>query len=116
MAEHDKDRRHDGGIDLIERTETIKKVATPPMYRVLLHNDDFTPFEFVMHVLISVFSKDQQSAGAIMMACHQHGVATVGVYTKDVAETKVANADSECKKYEQGLLLSIEKESGGSED
>jgi ATP-dependent Clp protease adaptor protein ClpS len=116
MSEHDKNRKPDGGVDLIERTETVKKVATPPMYRVLLHNDDFTPFEFVMHVLISVFGKDLQSAGQIMMSCHQHGVATVGVFTLDVAETKVATADSEARKYDQPLRFSIEKETGGSEE
>jgi len=77
----------DGGTDVEERPED--KVAPPPMYRVILVNDDFTPREFVVYLLASVFKKSREESRGIMLAAHQGGKAIVGVYTYDVATSRV---------------------------
>lgn len=92
------------GLVLDERTRTKK----PPMYKVLLHNDDYTTREFVVWVLQSVFHKDESDAVAIMSQVHNHGVGIAGVYTFEVAETKVTKTMSLAKAQQFPLQLSIE--------
>ena len=77
--------------DLLEETETQidDDVREPDMYTVLLHNDDYTSMEFVVEVLMAVFSKKYQEATRIMLDVHRKGVGVCGVYTYEVAETKV---------------------------
>lgn len=75
-----------GSATLLEPKTRLKK---PSMYRVLLLNDDYTPMEFVVRVLTSIFKKSQAEAEKIMLHVHQHGVGQCGVYTYEVAETKV---------------------------
>jgi ATP-dependent Clp protease adaptor protein ClpS len=70
------------------RVETAPRTARPPLYRVLLHNDDFTPRDFVVRVLKLVFRMDADRARRVMMIAHTRGVCVVAVYTRDVAETK----------------------------
>jgi len=71
-------------------TETKEKTEKPSMYKVLLLNDDYTPMEFVTHVLERFFAKSQEDAHQIMLHVHNHGVGICGVYTYEVAETKVS--------------------------
>ena len=71
-------------------TESEKKLKLPPMYKVLLHNDDYTTMEFVVQVLQSVFHKPPAEATQIMLHVHRNGIGVAGVYTYEVAETKVA--------------------------
>lgn len=94
--------------DLLERPVTA--VARPPMYRVLLHNDDYTPVEFVLLVLSHVFEKSAAEAMDIMMKAHTKGVAIVGTYTHEVAETKVAQGMDMAKQADVPLLLTIEED------
>lgn len=94
--------------DLKERPVTV--VARPPMYRVLLHNDDYTPVDFVMHVLCQVFEKTVQEAILLAVKAHGKGVAIVGSYTHEVAETKVQQAMQMAKEADFPLLLSAEKD------
>lgn len=68
---------------------TDRDIKEPPMYKVLLHNDDYTTMEFVVHVLMHVFHKPVEEATRIMLNVHQKGVGLCGVYTHEVAETKV---------------------------
>ncbi len=75
-----------GNATLLEPKTRLKK---PSMYRVLLLNDDYTPMEFVVRVLTTIFKKSQAEAEKIMLHVHQHGVGQCGVYTYEVAETKV---------------------------
>jgi ATP-dependent Clp protease adaptor protein ClpS len=77
--------------DILEETETRTEddVREPDMYKVLLHNDDYTSMEFVVEVLMAVFSKKYQEATRIMLDVHRLGVGVCGVYTYEVAETKV---------------------------
>ncbi|MCL4711233.1 MAG: ATP-dependent Clp protease adapter ClpS [Pseudorhodoplanes sp.] len=70
------------------RTATRTKVARPPLYKVILLNDDFTPREFVVQVLKAVFRMGAERAQAVMMTVHRKGACVIAVYTRDVAETK----------------------------
>jgi ATP-dependent Clp protease adaptor protein ClpS len=74
------------------RTDTKRKTARPPLYRVMLLNDDYTPREFVVLVLKSVFRLTEDEAGVRMMTAHQKGVSVVAVYTSEVAEAKATEA------------------------
>lgn len=79
---------HQDGTDLATRLE--EEVQEPKRFKVLLHNDDYTTMEFVIHVLMVVFKKNQAEATHIMLKVHEEGVGVCGVYTAEVAETKVA--------------------------
>ena len=92
------------GLVLDERTRTKK----PPLYKVLLHNDDYTTKEFVVWVLQNVFHKSEGDAVAIMSHVHNHGVGVAGVYTFEVAETKVSKTQQLARAHEYPLQLSIE--------
>lgn len=96
--------RHDTGVALEERTRTKK----PPMYKVLLHNDDYTTKEFVVFVLQSVFQRSETDALAIMTHVHNQGVGVAGVYTFEIAETKVQKTVQLARSNEYPLQLSIE--------
>ena len=80
------------------------------MWRVLLHNDDYTTQEFVVWVLETVFSKPQAEAQAIMLRVHQSGLGIAGIYTRDVAETKVKAARQLAEQNEYPLLVTMEPE------
>ena len=90
--------------------ETEKTLKRPPLYKVLLHNDDYTTKEFVVHILEQVFNKDSTEAMQIMMHVHRNGVGVAGVYTYEVAETKVKTVESLARQYEYPLKCSIEEE------
>jgi len=96
--------KHDTGVALEERTRTKK----PPMYKVLLHNDDYTTKEFVVFVLQSVFQRGETDALAIMTHVHSQGVGVAGVYTFEIAETKVQKTMQLARTNEYPLQLSIE--------
>ena len=89
-------------------TETRRKVQRPPMYKVLLHNDDYTTREFVVWVLQTVFHKNETDAVAIMSHVHNHGIGVAGIYTFEVAETKVTKTMHLAKAQQFPLQLSIE--------
>ena len=80
------------------------------MWRVLLHNDDYTTQEFVVYILETVFNKPQAEAFAIMMRVHQSGLGVAGIYTRDVAETKVKAARQLAEQNEFPLLVTMEPE------
>jgi ATP-dependent Clp protease adaptor protein ClpS len=99
-----RDGERQTGLVLDERTRTKK----PPMYKVLLHNDDYTTREFVVWVLQTVFHKSEADAIAIMSHVHNNGVGVAGVYTFEVAETKVTKTQHLAKAQQFPLQLSIE--------
>ena len=90
-------------------TEKEQKVEEPPLYKVLLHNDDYTTMEFVVMILEIVFNKDSEDATRIMLNVHEQGVGVAGVYTREIAETKVAIVFDFAKKNEYPLRCSLEK-------
>ncbi len=91
-------------------TETREDVTEPSMYRVLLLNDDYTTMEFVVEILILVFSKSVEEATQIMLNVHRIGVGLCGVYTYEVAETKVETVHALAKERGFPLKCSMEKE------
>jgi ATP-dependent Clp protease adaptor protein ClpS len=92
------------------KTSTSTKTARPRMYKVLLHNDDYTPREFVVAVLYSVFGMNESKAYSVMMTAHQQGTALVAVYAKDIAETKAQEACDMARQEGHPLMLSTEPE------
>jgi len=90
-------------------TETKKKLKRPSLYKVLLHNDDYTTKEFVVQVLEYVFHKEYSEAVQIMLHVHQKGVGVAGVYPYGVAETKVALVEDLARQHEYPLRCSIEE-------
>jgi ATP-dependent Clp protease adaptor protein ClpS len=99
------DGGRDAGTAVLTRTRTRK----PNLYRVLLLNDDYTPMEFVVHVLERFFNKDRAEATLIMMHVHQNGVGECGVFTYEVAETKVTSVMDLARKHMHPLQCVMEK-------
>jgi ATP-dependent Clp protease adaptor protein ClpS len=92
--------------------ETAKpKLKRPPLYRVLLLNDDYTTMEFVIHVLQAVFRHSEEKASQIMMHVHQKGVGVCGVYPREVAETKVEQVIQYARQNEHPLQCTMEPDS-----
>ena len=91
-------------------TKTKPVTQKPPMYKVLLLNDDYTPMEFVVHILQNFFNKTMEEATDIMMHVHRKGVGLCGVFTREVAETKVIQVLAAAKQAEHTLQCTMEKE------
>lgn len=91
-------------------TKTKPKTKKPSLYKVLLLNDDYTPMDFVIQVLEQIFSKGREDATRIMLHVHQHGVGICGVYTYEVAETKVANVIEFARRHQHPLQCTMEKD------
>ena len=109
MADDDRKRGGSGppGTAVITRTKTQTK--KPSLYRVLLLNDDYTPMEFVVHVLERFFNKDREAATRIMLHVHHHGIGECGVFTYEVAETKVTQVMDFARKHHHPLQCVMEK-------
>ncbi len=97
---------------LLEETDvqTEDEVEEPPMYRVILINDDYTPREFVVQVLVAVFNKSEEAATQLMWHVHRNGAGVCGVYTHEVAETKVEAVRELAKAYGFPLRTAMEPE------
>jgi ATP-dependent Clp protease adaptor protein ClpS len=91
-------------------TKSRPKTKKPAMYKVLMLNDDFTPMEFVVHILERFFSKTHEEAMQIMLHVHQRGVGICGVFTYEVAETKVTQVMDLAKEHQHPLQCTIEKD------
>ncbi|MGI9365027.1 MAG: ATP-dependent Clp protease adapter ClpS [Rhizobiaceae bacterium] len=98
-----------GNNDTNVIVKTKPKVKKPSLYRVLLLNDDFTPMEFVVEVLARFFQMDLESATQVMLHVHQNGVGECGVYTYEVAETKVTQVMDHARKNQHPLQCVMEK-------
>jgi ATP-dependent Clp protease adaptor protein ClpS len=90
-------------------TKTKPQVKRPNMYRVLLLNDDYTPMEFVVHVLERFFNKDRDAATQIMLHVHHHGIGECGIFTYEIAETKVTQVMDFARKHQHPLQCVMEK-------
>jgi ATP-dependent Clp protease adaptor protein ClpS len=89
--------------------EAEERVEEPPLFQVLLHNDDYTTMEFVVYVLQSVFGMQEDQAIRVMLNVHVQGIGVAGVYTYEVAEMKVAKTTALAREHEFPLLCTMEK-------
>jgi ATP-dependent Clp protease adaptor protein ClpS len=111
----DRDKRTDDGKDDVGNAsgvavQTRTKTKRPSMYKVLMLNDDYTPMEFVVHVLERFFSKSREEATQVMLHVHRRGVGVCGVYTYEVAETKVNQVTEFARRNQHPLRCTLEKE------
>ena len=104
------DKTTDGGTGTGVVTKTKPKTKKPSMYKVLMLNDDYTPMEFVVHVLEKFFGKRREEATQIMLHVHRRGVGVCGVYTYEVAETKVTQVIDYARKHQHPLQCTLEKD------
>ena len=95
-----------GGLALQEAKPKLKR---PPLYKVMLLNDDYTPMEFVVQVLEYFFRMDREKATQIMLHVHTRGVGVCGVFTREIAETKVAQVNDYARSNQHPLLCTMEK-------
>jgi ATP-dependent Clp protease adaptor protein ClpS len=96
--------------DTVLKPKTQTKTEKPPLYKVLLLNDDYTPMEFVVYVLERFFGMNNSKAGEIMLAVHKNGLAVVGVFAFEIAETKVAQVMDCASQNQHPLQCTMEKE------
>ncbi len=92
---------------LVEKTKP--RLQKPPMFKVVLLNDDYTPMEFVVHILESIFGHDREKATQIMLHVHTRGKGVCGTYTRDVAETKVVQVNNHARENGHPLLCDMEE-------
>lgn len=96
----------------IEREKQLElrrqKTAPPPMYKVMLNNDDYTPMDFVVEILQKFFSMDTEKANQLMLTVHYHGKAVCGIYTAEIAETKVMQVNQYSRKHQHPLMCTME--------
>ena len=111
LADDDRKRKSDqNGPGTAVITKTRPQTKRPNLYRVLLLNDDYTPMEFVVHVLERFFQKNREEATRIMLHVHRRGVGVCGVYTYEVAETKVTQVMDLARQNQHPLQCTSEKE------
>ena len=103
-------KKKDIDQDSLVLTQTKPKTKKPSMYKVLLLNDDFTPMEFVVHILERFFGKSGEDATRIMLHVHQKGVGVCGIYTYEVAETKLTQTMDFAKENQHPLQCIMEKD------
>ena len=104
---HETDDDGNHGVELAVRPAS-PETKKPPLYKVIMLNDDYTPMGFVVHVLQKFFSMEETRATQIMLAIHTTGSAVCGIYTKDIAETKAHDVNQYAEKYEHPLLSRVE--------
>jgi ATP-dependent Clp protease adaptor protein ClpS len=110
MGNNDENRSPgSGGPSASVITKVKPKTKRPNLYRVLILNDDYTPMEFVVHVLEKFFQKDVEAATKIMLHVHHHGIGECGVFTYEIAETKVTQVMDFARKHQHPLQCVMEK-------
>ncbi len=108
MSNHPQHNPEHGNFDLAVE-EARPKIKQPPLYRVVLINDDYTPMEFVVEILESIFGMERTRATQVMLEVHTKGKGVCGVYNFDIAETKVAQVMSIAKQHQHPLLCTMEE-------
>ena len=108
MSDYEKHGDDGSGTGVVVKTRT--KTKKPSMYKVLMLNDDYTPMEFVVHVLERFFGKSREEATNIMLHVHRRGVGVCGVFTYEVAETKVAQVMDFARRHQHPLQCILERD------
>lgn len=107
MSDVEKHDGGDGGTGVVVQTRA--KTKKPAMYKVLMLNDDYTPMEFVVHVLERFFNKNREEATTIMLHVHRRGVGICGVFSYEIAETKVAQVMDFARRNQHPLQCILER-------
>ena len=102
---NDDDKDQEGGLATVTAKPKLKR---PPMYKVVLLNDDYTPMEFVVEVLEVFFSMDREKATQIMLTVHTQGAAVVGIFPRDIAETKSEQVNQYAQEHQHPLVSTVE--------
>ena len=105
MSDEQNIERYNDGLALQEAKPKLKR---PPMYKVILLNDDYTPMEFVVHILEEFFGMDRERATHVMLNVHSQGKGICGLFTRDIAETKVSQVNDYSRQNEHPLLCTLE--------
>lgn len=105
QGEDDSPGQHDGDLAVADAKPKLKR---PPMYKVILLNDDYTPMEFVVEVLETFFYMNREKATQVMLAVHTQGKGVCGIFTRDIAETKAAQVNQYARDNQHPLLAEIE--------
>ncbi|GAB6141256.1 ATP-dependent Clp protease adapter ClpS [Methylosoma difficile] len=106
MSDSERFNDHDDGLAVQEAKPKLKK---PPMYKVVLLNDDFTPMDFVIEILMEFFGMSEELATRVMLQIHTQGIGVCGTYTKDVAETKVVIVNEYSREHQHPLMCAMEE-------
>ncbi len=106
MSGQKPNEERESGLSVQESKPELKR---PPMFKVLLLNDDYTPMEFVVLVLETFFRMDREKATQIMLHVHTRGVGVCGVYTRDIAETKVSQVNDYSRSHQHPLMCTMEE-------
>ena len=96
-------------LDELPVAESKEKLEKPPLYKVLLHNDNYTTMEFVVFVLVAIFNRQEEDAVRIMLQVHNEGVGIAGVYTYEIAETKAAKVTDLAREQEYPLMCTVQE-------
>lgn len=106
MSQRSDDQQHDGDLAVQEAKPKQKR---PPLYKVVLLNDDFTPMEFVVEILKCFFAMNEEKATQIMLHVHTRGVGVCGVFSQDIADTKVQLVNDYSRQHQHPLLCTMEE-------
>ncbi|TAK61404.1 ATP-dependent Clp protease adapter ClpS [Methylobacter sp.] len=106
MSDSDPFKDKDGGLAIQEAKPKLKR---PPLYKVILLNDDFTPMDFVIEILMDFFDMSEEKATQVMLQIHIQGIGVCGMYSKDVAETKVYIVNDYSREHQHPLMCSMEE-------
>lgn len=111
----EKIKLNDPEGDLLTEEEEGVRLKRPDMYKIVLLNDDYTPRDFVVWILMRVFYKGKEESTRIMLEAHTKGKSSIGVYTYDIAKTKLMQVDKLAEQHEHPLKCIMEVEEGGEE-
>jgi ATP-dependent Clp protease adaptor protein ClpS len=106
MSDFDPSKDNDGNTELLEAKPQLKK---PPLYKVILLNDDFTPMDFVVEILTTFFNMSEEKATQVMLQVHTQGAGVCGTFSKDVAETKVHIVNEYSREHHHPLMCAMEE-------
>ncbi len=110
MSKHQFDNENDRYGNIAFEIEDEVKVKKPSMYRVLLHNDDYTPMDFVTYIIMTIFGKTREESEYIMLTVHTSGTGLAGIYPFDIAQTKRIQVEQSAQSNEHPLKCTIEPE------
>lgn len=111
LTHYDEGMSKDNTISIEKQRQGLaerQKTQPPPMYKVLLNNDDYTPMDFVVEVVMRFFQMDAERATQLMLTVHYRGRAVCGIYTAEIAETKVMQVNQYARKHQHPLMCTME--------